>query len=125
VNFANAIAIIIACPFSLTMCHRGTGAVDGIVTIVFVGVTMRAFTGKAFDMVVQGHLFGIGRNTQPNLTRLAANRADHRRTVIGECATSAPLIGASSRGIERVEAFNLFIPPHSETFRRFQNGYRE
>src|SRR5690606_18317929 len=105
------------------MCHRGTGPVDGIVAIVFVGVTMRAFTGKAFDMVTQGHLFGIGRHTQPDLTRLAANCADHWRTVIGEGATSASLIGASSWGIERVEVFNPFFPPHSETFRRFQNEY--
>lgn len=70
---------------------------------------MSTFTRKAFDMFPQGHLFGIGRHTQPNLTRLAANRADHRGKVIAECAASASLVGPSSWRVQSIKVLNPFF----------------
>jgi hypothetical protein len=102
-NFANAIAIIIACPFFLAMGHRGPGPLDRIVAIILIGVDMSTFTRKSLNMVTQRDLPGIGCNAQPNLTGLAANRPDDWRAVLGEGAASAPFVGTASRWVERVE----------------------
>ena len=61
--------------------------------------------------------------SQTHLPTLASNRAQHGRTIIGECAASPAFVGATTRRVERVKVFNAFFPPHSETAHRFQPHY--
>ena len=56
VNLTHAIAIIITRPLLDAMRHRRSRTLDHVVTVVFVGVNMRAFAGKLLDMLAQRRL---------------------------------------------------------------------
>lgn len=69
-DFANTVAIIIACPLIFAMTNRRTGALDSIIAIVFIGLNVCAFARKLFDMFAQSNLFGIRCHAQADLSVL-------------------------------------------------------
>ena len=119
-HFSNTVAIIIACPFLLSVSNRRARALDGVVAVIFVRVNMRAFACKAFDMFAQRRLFGVRRDPQAHLSSFSPYCADHGWTIIGKRPASPSLVRPTARWISRVEVFNTFFPPRSGTFRRFR-----
>ncbi len=94
-NFANAIAIVVACPFVLTVTDHRTRAADSVVAIILIGVYVCAFACEAFHMGTQGHLFGVRRDAETHLSGLTSDGAHHRRTVIGKGTWDLRSIGRS------------------------------
>src|SRR3990172_2390640 len=82
VDFADAIAVIVARPLVNAMRHRRTRTLNGVVTVVLVGVDMRAFTREAFDVRPQRDGLGVLDHPQTHLPALPPNRAQDGRTVI-------------------------------------------
>jgi hypothetical protein len=122
VYFADAIAVVITCPFFLAVTDRCVYANDVIVASPFVGEYHCIGQGESVNMVNQGLFVSVVNHSQAHLPALAADRADNGRSVIVVGAVSRPFIGPSTRWIIRISVKFAFFPPRSETSRLFQSA---
>ena len=59
VNLTAAIAIIIACPFALTMLDGNMLTLNSVVALPFISVRNRFGWGEASDMLLQSFAIGV------------------------------------------------------------------
>ncbi len=119
-DFPNAISIVIACIFILSMTDCVAHALYAIVTIVFIRVERRFRSGKVLDKWTQAIAFCIWHHLHPHLSRFAPNHCAYRRPIIRIRASATPFIGPFSRWILRIAVPVSFFPQRSGTFRRFR-----
>ena len=119
-DFAYAVAIVIACPLMTTMRDSRMSAVKAVITGILIGIDVSVQRSEVFHVTLQRHPFRIDNNSQPNLTPFASNRAENWGTVIGKSSPSAPFISPRPWGVGGVGVFDSFFPPNSGTSRRFR-----
>jgi hypothetical protein len=120
-NFPNAIAIIVARPFSLGMTYSVVDTNDMVVTLAFIRVTHRGGQGETMNVRFQNFASCVRDDPQADLVTFTPNGAHNWRAIIGKCAMSALFIRPAARRIRWIGMKFPFFPPHSETFRPFQN----
>ncbi len=123
-DFANAITVIISCILMGTVRDTGVCPNDVVVTRRLIGVDAGFGLRKAMHLRFQGFSRRVRDDSQADLPAVPADRPDNRWPVIGVGAPSALVIGSKAGRIERIGVLASFFPPHSETSRRFQSGYR-
>lgn len=123
VDFADAVAVIVTCPFVLPVTNRGVRARHILIAAPFVGVTHRGSLRRRRDVLLQGWLVGMRNDGQPYLPTLTPKGPDDRRTIILIGAMTFAFIGATTRWIVGVEMRFAFFPPRSETSPRFQSRH--
>jgi len=123
-DLPDAVTVVIAGPLLVTVADGGMGANDMIVALPFIRMDGRPSLGEAVDVFFQGLLVGVMNQPQPHLPTFAANRAHNRGSVIIVSAMTALFIGPWTGRVVRTAVIVTFFPPHSETSRQFQSGYR-
>ena len=122
-DFAYAITIVIACPFSLSVTDRFVLRVDIGVVCAFVGKQQRAVGRQAgFNNLSAGRTVGVGNHPIAAFATFAADNANNGWTVIGIRAPTSLLIGAAARWIGWVGMRGAFFPPRSDTVHRLRSG---
>src|SRR5262245_34553340 len=96
---------------------------EGIVTVIFVGVDNCCWQGELMNMPTQGLTLSIEDDTQPDLTAQASNRSQHGWTVIAKCPPSPAFVSPAAGRVIKVEMLNAFFPPHPEIVQHFQLQY--
>jgi len=99
VDFANAIAILIARPFMRAMIYRDMRSCHLIVPLPFICVRHSVQLGELPHMLRQRFPIGTLDHPQSDLPTLAADRADDRRTVLGIGAMPFLFVGTLPWGI--------------------------
>ncbi|SRR5258706_10301368 len=123
-DFTDAIAIIVACPFFLSVTNCIVGTVNVVVALPFVSINEAIFLRKVFHMLAQGLPVGVFHDPQTDFARLAANGADNGGTVIVIGAMALLFIGSSAWWVGWVKMGFAFFPPHFGTSRRFRFPHR-
>jgi len=121
VYFANAIAVIVACPFFLAVTNRRVRANNVVVALPFVGEYHGIGPGERMDMVNQCFFVRVMNHSQAYLSTLATNCADNRWSIIVVGAMASSFVGPSSGWIIGIVVTFTFFPPRSETSRPFQS----
>src|SRR5690606_35541034 len=124
VDFTEAVPIVIARPFMLTMTDAVALTSDAVVALVFIGVDNRLAQGKAVRMGTQSGTLGVCHHPPPHLSGFASYHAQHRRTIISVGTTTPLLVSPAARRVGRIKMFLPFFPPRSETSHRFRSRYR-
>jgi hypothetical protein len=119
-HFADAVAVVIACPCLVSMRYCRTRTLKGMVAVVCIGVQVSLRLSEWFHLLAHRRAGRIADHPQTHLLGFTSNRPQYRRTVIGKGAPSPPFIGAPPRRVAGVEALDPFFPPRSETSRRFR-----
>src|SRR5260221_9119319 len=102
-DFTDAIAIIIACPFFVSMTNGAVGAVNVVIALPFISVDTAILFGEPRYLVAQGLTVAVLDHAQADFTSVSAHCADNRRTVIGIRAMPAPFIIPPTRWVIRVQ----------------------
>jgi hypothetical protein len=123
-NFADAVAVIISRPFSLTMTDRGMGSDDMVVATPLVREDLGTDSGRLVNVLAQGFLVGMMNDPQSNLAGFSANRAHNRRAIVLVRPMSTLVVGSASGWVAWIAMGVTFFPPRSETSHRFQSGRR-
>src|SRR5664279_5540783 len=82
VHFTDAVPIIVARPFVVSVCDHRARALNRVIAVVLIGIDMRSLPGETLDMLSQGRLLRVGSDPQTDLPTLASNRPQDGRTVI-------------------------------------------
>src|SRR5690606_394225 len=112
-GFKPAVTIIIPRPFPCAVTDGVSNPLQRLVTLIFVGVNQRLRQRELLNQPTQGTGLGILHHPQAHLSGFTPNHTQDRWTVIGIGASSAPLIGATARWVERVKMLIAFFPPRS------------
>lgn len=118
--FADAVSIIVACPFILSMTHGVTYTLQTIIAVVFIRIECGFRLGEAFYKRTEGLALSILHHTDTHLARFSANHCADGRAIILVRTASTPFIGSTSRRILRITVPCSFFPRRSGTFRRFR-----
>jgi hypothetical protein len=118
-HLADPIAIVIACPFFLTMAHGGVATTNAIVTLPFIRVTGGVFLSVSVHVSLQCLPIGMMAHPQPTLFTFAPYGPDDGRAIVVIRTMTAPFVGAAPRRVTRIAVFVPFFPPRSETSPRF------
>jgi hypothetical protein len=119
VDFAEAIAVVIARPFLLPMTHRGVDPIEMIVPLPFIRVTSGVFLGVAVHVFLPCLPIRVLPHPQPTLATFPADSPHDGRTIILIGAVASSLVGAAARRVARIAVFVAFFPPRSGTSHRF------
>ena len=118
-HLADAIAIVIACPFLLAMTHGVMDTIDAVVALPFIRITGGVFLGVAVPMFLQRLPIGMLAHAQAALSTVPADGPDYGWTIIRIGPMASAFVRAAARWIARVTVFIPFFPPRSETSHRF------
>jgi hypothetical protein len=117
-HFSNAISIVIASPFVLSMAHGMAYALQVIVAIIFIGVERGFPLGEALYKGAECVALSVLHNTDTHLTRFSTNHCTNWRSVILVGAASTPFVGSAPRWILWISVPFSFFPQRSGTFRQ-------
>ena len=110
VDFADTVAIIIACPFVLTMTNRGMWPDDVVVTVPFIGTDVRAGLRELVNMVMQGCLIGMVNDAQSNLAGFSSDGAHNGWAIVLVRSMSALFVGTRPRRVAGIKMRVTFFP---------------
>ena len=119
-DFSNAVSIVIACIFTLSMTDCAAYALQAIVALIFISIEGRFRLSKPLDKWTQAIAFGIRHHLYSHLSRFAPNHCANRRSIIRICTSTTSFIGSFSRWILWISVPVSFFPLRSGTFRRFR-----
>ena len=106
VHLSDTIAIIIPCPFVLTMVDGDTLALNRVVTFPFIRIRNRLGVGEACHVPLQGFAIGVLDDAQAHLSTLAPHRADNGGTIIVIGAVPFLFVRAATRRIRGIPVFS-------------------
>ena len=109
-HFADASPLIIPRPFLVARRHHRARPRKTVVAVVLIGEHMRAVARKLMDMAAQGLPGRIRDDAQAHLARLASDRAQERRAIVGIGAPSALFVGPTAGRIGRITVLVTFSP---------------
>ena len=124
VDFADTVAIVIACPFVLAMAHRGMTPNDVVVAAPFIGKDARSCLSELVNMLTQGWLIGMVNDAQSNLAGFSSDGAHNGWAIVLVRSMSALFVGTWPRRVGGIKMRVTFFPPRSETSHRFQSVCR-
>ena len=119
VDFADAIAVIIARPLFLAMTHRVVDPIDMIVTLRFIGVTSGVFLSVAVHVFLPRLPIGMLPYPQPALATFPTDGPHDGRAIILIGPVASAFVGAAAWRVARIAVFVAFFPPRSGTSHRF------
>jgi hypothetical protein len=123
-DFAYAIAIVIACPFSLSVTDRFVLRMDTGVVCAFIRKQERAVGRQAgFNNLSAGRAVGVGNHPIAAFATLAADDANTRWTVVGICTPTPSFIGSAARWVGWVWMGAPFFPPRFDTLHRLGSDF--
>src|SRR5258708_24120925 len=102
-NFVDAIAIIIARPFTLGVTNRVMGTVNMVIALPFIVIDLASFCCEVLNMRLQRWRVGMRAHPQPYFAALAAHGSHYQRTDIFISAMPSLLIGSASRWVRQVK----------------------
>lgn len=119
-DFVDAIAVVIACPFVFAVADGRVRARQAAITAPFIGVASRLRLRRARDVAVQRGFVSVFNHRKTDLTTRAPKRPDDRRTII--CVGTVPFafVGAAARRVFGIAMRVAFFPPHFERLHPFQ-----
>jgi hypothetical protein len=112
-DFPDAIAIIIPCPFLLPVTHRVMSPFKAGISLPLIGVTDGVSLGVAVHVLLQRRAIGMFAHTQPALPTLPANGADDGRTIVLIGPVSALFVRTTPR---RIVWVMVVVPLFSPAF---------
>jgi hypothetical protein len=98
-HLADAITIVVACPFLIAMTYRYMHAVQMLIAPPLIGVHHRIGLGETMHVLFERLSVGVMHHAQAHLMSVSPHRPHNRRAVIGVGAMPAPLVGSSTRRV--------------------------
>lgn len=114
VDFADAIAIVVACPLVLPMIDRGMGQSEAMVTAVFIGVDHRRGTRDRFtENALAGCRIAMADHPAAFFARVATNDVNNWRTIIGVGAVARLFVRPTAWWVVWIAMGRAFFSPRS------------
>ena len=92
---ADAIAIVVACPFLIAMTHSHMRAIEMLIAFPLIRVHHRRRLGEMMHVCFEGLSVGVMDHAPAYLMTLSSDRAHNGRTVIVISAMPSSLVGTS------------------------------
>ena len=106
--FADAITIVVACPFLIAMTHSHMRAVEMLIALPLIRVHHRLRLGETMHMRFKRLSVGVMHQAQAHLMTLSSNRPHNGGAVIVVSAMSPSLVGTpTGRVVWVIMAFSL------------------
>ena len=122
-DFSNAIAVGISCPFTLPVTDGFVLRMDMSVIGAFVGRQQcRVWRYALGDNLVARGSVCVSFHPIPTLASLTADHSNNGRTVIGIRSSAPSFIRPSSRWVERVKMRRTFFTPRFDRVRQLQSA---
>jgi len=114
-DLAHTVAIVITCPFVLSVIDRGVRKLQSMITAVLVRIDDRPIARDGFGKnALAGRLVAMPDHPAALLTRLAADDMNDRQAVIVIGSMPRLLIRTAAGWISGVAMGSTFFPPRSD-----------